>query len=164
MVAPQTRCAIFVAYALLATGCGWNQRFSFVSPTNNYRLEVARPRVMPDSDMRLDLVAGNGTRFTLYRAGQEMALTFAYTYWSPTGDKLGFVGCGGNSVVQIAYDLTNHEPLAFEKVADAVRAGLLRDYPKPTGLDATLDPLSAACIVVQWREEFERRNKLNNRS
>ena len=58
----------------------------------------------------------------------------------------------------MAYDLKNHEPVGFELVADAMRQALLRDYPKPTGLDATLDPLVAACVVIQWREEFERRN------
>ena len=90
---------LLVALVGLSSGCGWSPRLSFPSPHNGFRLEVASPRLLQNSDLRIDLVEGNGSHYTLYRAGREMPVEFAYTYWSPDGDQLAFLGCSGDSVV-----------------------------------------------------------------
>src|SRR5262249_18724688 len=93
---------IFLA-TLGASSCGWKVHVVFRSPSGKSAIELEEPRMLPQ-DFKVIVVSGDGDRHELQRLKHEMALNFAYAYWSQDEERVAILACGVDRV-QLAYNL-----------------------------------------------------------
>jgi hypothetical protein len=121
------RCASLTVVwgTLLLSGCGWERKLDFASPSNRASVEIDQPFPINGAGIRI-VVNANGVSKTVYELRVDAFLDFAAVAWSPVDD-LAIFTCGTPSI-KLAYSVSQSHPIPFTSMEPLLVSSLRRDY------------------------------------
>ena len=108
------------------SGCGWERKASFESPSPGTRIEVQQPFPANGWGVRLELKS-KGTTKTLYQLRGDVFLNFVDVAWAPDTSSVAVLTCG-TPRIRLAYSLGISRDIPFQQMEPVVAASIRRRY------------------------------------
>ena len=138
----KVRLRLLTALAVIGlSGCGWQKKVEFVSPQGSVRIRIYQPFPINEAGLKLVLLQ-DGHEFELLYRRADTFLQFADVWWAPDGASVAVYSCG---IVEAAFDLRTHKPLAFSSVRSSMAQHIRAEYDLSKTRDVDAEAFSWAC-------------------
>lgn len=121
-----TRCVLAMLAVVCLSGCGWERKARFESPSRGTSLEVQQPFPANGWGIQFELRSKGSTK-TLYNLRGDVFLDFVDAAWSPDSSRVAVFTCG-TPRVRLAYSLATGRDIPFQEMESAMAADIRHRY------------------------------------
>lgn len=123
----QSWARLFMTFVVVwLSGCGWERKTRFESPSPGTLIEVQQPFPANGWGLRLELKS-KGATMMLYQLRGDVFLDFVDVAWAQDGNRVAIFTCG-TPPIRLAYSLVTGHNIPFQGMESVLATKILRDY------------------------------------